>query len=77
MDRANNNNNFTFLIKYNKFIKFVYYIIYPFINEIYSIMQYKTIPIERLYNYNNRLKTYNVYISKYKNLITDSYKINK
>ena len=77
MDRANNNNNFTFLIKYNKFIKFVYYTIYPFINEIYSIMQYKTIPIERLYNYNNRLKTYNVYISKYKNLITDSYKINK
>lgn len=68
----NNTNNFSFLLKYNKYTKFISYILYPYISELYNIMKQKNLQSYKLDGYINKLNTYNLYISKYRKIIVDS-----
>lgn len=64
--------NLSFLLKYNKYTKFISYTLYPYISDLYNIMKYNNIQPYKLDNYINKLNTYNSYISKYRKIIMDS-----
>ena len=64
--------NFSFLLKYSKFTKFLCNILYPYISDIYNIMKQNTLPKYKLDEYINKLNTYNLYLSKYRKIIVDS-----
>lgn len=64
--------NFSFLLKYSKFTKFLCNILYPYISGIYNIMKQNTLPKYKLDEYINKLSTYNLYLSKYRKLIVNT-----
>lgn len=64
--------NFSFLLKYSKFTKFLCNILYPYISEFYNIMKQNTLPKYKLDEYINKLSTYNLYLSKYRKIIVDA-----
>ena len=64
--------NFSFLLKYSKFTKFLRNILYPYISGIYNIMKQNTLPKYKLDEYINKLSTYNLYLSKYRKLIVNT-----
>lgn len=68
----NKTNNFSFLLKYNKYTKFISYILYPYISDLYNTTKQKNIQTYKLDGYINKLNTYNLYISKYRKIIVDS-----
>lgn len=68
----NKTTNFSFLLKYSKFTKFLCNILYPYISELYNIMKQNTLPKYKLDEYINKLSTYNLYLSKYRKLIVDA-----
>lgn len=68
----NKTNNFSFLLKYNKYTKFISYTLYPYISDLYNIMKQKNIQTYKLDNYISKLSTYNSYISKYRKMIMNS-----
>lgn len=68
----NKTNNFSFLLKYNKYTKFISYILYPYISDLYNTTKQKNIQTYKLDGYINKLNTYNSYISKYRKIIVDS-----
>lgn len=72
MEFDNKTTNFSFLLKYSKFTKFLCNILYPYISELYNIMKQNTLPKYKLDEYINKLNTYNLYLSKYRKIIVDS-----
>lgn len=64
--------NFSFLLKYSKFTKFLSNILYPYISDIYNIMKQNNLPKYKLNEYLNKLNTYNSYLSKYRKIIDNS-----
>lgn len=72
MEFNNKPTNFSFLMKYSKFNKFLCNILYPYISDIYNIIKQNTVPRYKLDEYLNKLNTYNLYLSKYRKIIVDS-----
>lgn len=72
MEFDNKTTNFSFLLKYSKFTKFLTNIIYPYISELYNIMKQNTLPKYKLDEYINKLSTYNLYLSKYRKIIVNT-----
>lgn len=70
--RDHKTTNFSFLLNYSKFTKFLCNILYPYISELYNIMKQNTLPKYKLDTYINKLNTYNLYLSKYRKIIMDS-----
>ncbi len=64
--------NFSFLLKYSKFTKFLSNILYPYISDIYNIMKQNNLPKYKLDEYINKLNTYNLQVSKYRKLIVNT-----
>lgn len=64
--------NFSFLLKYSKFTKFLSNILYPYISDIYNIMKQNNLPKYKLDVSVNKLNTYNSYLSKYRKIIVNS-----
>ena len=72
MEFDNKPTNFSFLMKYSKFNKFLCNILYPYISDIYNILKQNTVPRYKLDEYLNKLNTYNLYLSKYRKIIVNS-----
>ena len=70
--RDHKTTNFSFLLNYSKFTKFLCNILYPYISELYNIMKQNTLPKYKIDTYINKLNTYNLYLSKYRKIIMDS-----
>lgn len=64
--------NFSFLLKYSKFTKFLSNILYPYISDIYNIMKQNNLLKYKLDVSVNKLNTYNSYLSKYRKIIDNS-----
>ena len=72
MEFDNKTTNFSFLLKYSKFTKFLCNILYPYISELYNIMKQNTLPKYKLDEQISKLNTYNLYLSKYRKIIVDA-----
>lgn len=64
--------NFSFLLKYSKFTKFLSNILYPYISDIYNSMKQNNLLKYKLDVSVNKLNTYNSYLSKYRKIIDNS-----
>lgn len=65
--------NFSFLLKYSKFTKFLSNILYPYISDIYNIMKQNNLLKYKLDDVSvNKLNTYNSYLYKYRKIIDNS-----
>lgn len=64
--------NFSFLLKYSKFTKFLSNILYPYISDIYNSMKQNNLLKYKLDVSVNKLNTYNLYLSKYRKIIDNS-----
>lgn len=65
--------NFSFLLKYSKFTKFLSNILYPYISDIYNSMKQNNLLKYKLDDVSvNKLNTYNSYLSKYRKIIDNS-----
>lgn len=72
MEFDNKTTNFSFLLKYSKFSKFLCNILYSYISELYNIMKQNTLPKYKLDEQISKLNTYNLYLSKYRKIIVDA-----